>query len=221
MGFAALFSWVAFHASVFYGTKAAFSYEPPAVARAVGANAMSFVHDAILLVVAPWAIAGRALDFASPNSTAVAVVLVFSRAFFSVHNVVYAFSAWKTDPKTLVGNLASLTLIGAATKTAGGPALAFLYMNAMSDAVGSFARFAKHIGSSYRLVDSANVAHAVVFVATRAVFSPLLAVNFFAAGVNATDASLRDRAFWALAPLTTTIAIPFVACELFDEARIF
>ena len=221
MGFAALVSWVVFHASVYFGTKSAFSYEPHAVSKAVGASAVSFVHDAVVLVVAPWAIAGRALDFSSPNTTAVAVVLAFSRAFFSVHNIVYAFSAWKTDPKALVGNLASLTLIGAATKTSGAPVLAFLYVNAMSDAVGAFARFVKHVGSSYRLVDSANVAHAVVFVATRAVFLPLLAVQFFAAGVEARDAPLRDRVFWALAPLATTISIPFVACELFDEARIF
>jgi hypothetical protein len=221
MGFASLVSWAAFHASVYFGTKSAFSYEPAAVAKAVGANAVSFVHDAIILVVAPWAIAGRSLDFASPNSAAVAVVLAFSRAFFSVHNVVYAFSAWRTDPMVLIGNLSSLALIGAATKTAGAPVLAFLYVNAMSDAVGAFARFVKHMGSSYRLVDSSNVAHAVVFVATRAVFLPLLAVNFFAAGVAASGASVRDRVFWAIAPVAATISVPFVACDLFDEARIF
>ena len=221
MGYLSLLWWAAFHASVFYGTSAAFSSSGRRVSRVVASSAASFVHGTIVFAAAPWVIAGGALDFASPNTAQQAVLLSFSRAFFSTHNVLYAFHEWRYDPMALIGNITSLTMIAAASTRAGGPVLALLYVNAVSDAFGAFSRFVEHTGCSYRLVDNSKILHALVFVMTRSVFLPIIAVNFFAAGVGYTDAPLRDRIYWALAPISATISVPFVACNLFDEARIF
>jgi hypothetical protein len=221
MGTFHILAWAAFHASVFYGTMTAFSSDGRRISRAVASSAAAFVHGSVVFVVAPWVIAGSALDFASPNTVQQAVLLSFCRAFFATHSMLYAFHEWRSDPMALIGNITSLTMIAAASTRAGGPVLALLYVNALSDAVGAFSRFVEYTGCSYRLVDNSKVAHALVFVLTRSVFLPIIAVNFFAAGVGYTDAPLKDRIYWALAPITATISVPFVACKLFDEARIF